>query len=335
MGRVIEGKWIEGEDMEKTFADGEFHRATSEIRNWITRDGSPGPRGRGGYRAEANRYHLYIMEGCPWAHRAWLMWTVKGLADLISLSFLVPRPGPQGWCFDPSSDTYRDPLHDRNNLLDVYVASEPDYNGRVTVPVLWDQRTETIVSNDSADIVEMLDGAFDHLLDDPTSYYPVELRTEIDELNVRVYEELNQGVYRTGFAQTSEVYRKNVVRVFDMLDELEERLADRRYLFGDRLTIADWRLFPTLIRFDAAYHSAFGCSLRRLIDYPNLWAYTRDLYQHPGVADTVRLDAYRIGYHSIPFAVGHRSIVPAAPLIDYTEPHGRDQVQAQPLSAAC
>lgn len=320
MGCIIDGTWTD-QDSDDLFAGGEFQRPTSEIRGWITADGTSG------YPAEAGRYHLYIMEGCPWAHRTWLLWTLEKLRDVVGLSFLVPRPGAQGWSFDPASEEYRDPLGDRRWLHQVYTASDPTYTGRCTVPVLWDKRSQTIVSNDSADIVEMFDSAFDDHLAAPRSYYPKELRGEIDALNQRINSDLNGGVYSAGFARTPAAYQTNVARVFAMLDELEERLSSRRYLFGDDQTIADWRLFPTLVRFDVAYHSAFGCSTRRLIDYPSLWAYTRDLYQQPGVAETVRLDLYRVGYHSIPFAIGHRAIPPVAPDLDFDAPHGRDQYQ--------
>ncbi len=325
MGVMIDGVWHAQEPAPT--GDGRFQRPASVLRSWVTPDGAPGPSGRGGYRAEAGRYHLYIAEGCPWAHRTWIARALKGLEDAVSLS-ISPALGAEGWMFDDSG-RYRDPLRGSRALHEVYSAGATGYTGRVTVPVLWDKQTDTIVSNESSEILRMFGSAFDEVTGNALDLYPEPLRGEIDALNERIYHGLNNGVYRAGFAQTQEAYEEAFDEVFATLEWIEERLAGSRYLAGPRPTEADWRLFPTLVRFDVAYLSAFRCNLRRIVDYPNLWAYTRDLYQQPGVAATVVPDAYRRGYHAIPLVRHPAGIVPKGPAIpDFAAPHGREALGA-------
>jgi putative glutathione S-transferase len=292
----------------------------------VTPDGSAGPSGQAGFALEPGRYHLFIMEGCPWAHRTWLFHALMGLERAVSLSRTTPRLDPErGWLFDPDSELHRDPIANAASLREHYEASDPDFKGRVTVPVLWDKQRGVIVNNESSEIIRMFDDTFRPLAKRWLDAYPEDLREEIDALNARIYSNLNNGVYRAGFAGSQEAYEAAVADVFDTLDFLESRLATRRYLCGNRITEADWRLFPTLVRFDMAYVSAFLCNLRRLVDYPHLWAYTRDLYQQPFVAGTVRLEQYK-NYHGIPIAVGHTKVVPKGPLLDFYEPHGRESL---------
>jgi glutathionyl-hydroquinone reductase len=328
MGVMIDGVWHTEETALPGAADGRFQRPESALRCWVTRDGSPGPSGRGGYRAEAGRYHLYIAEGCPWAHRTWIVRKLKGLEEAISLS-MVSMMGPESWVFDPNDPRYRDHLHGRRALHELYSLGAEAYSGRVTVPVLWDKQTDTIVNNESSEIIRMFGSAFDEVIGNSVDLYPEALRDEIDAVNDRIYHGLNNGVYRAGFAATQPTYEEAFDEVFATLDWLEERLATRRYLMGATPTEADWRLFPTLVRFDVAYLSAFRCNLRRIVDYPVLWAYTRDLYQQPGIADTVTLDAYKRGYHTIPPVRHPRGIIPKGPALpDFGAPHGRERLVA-------
>jgi putative glutathione S-transferase len=324
MGIMIDGVWHAREPRQAD--DGKFHRPDSPLRSWVTPDGSPGPSGRGGYRAEAGRYHLYIAESCPWAHRTWIVRKLKQLEEAVSMS-MSGRMGPEGWVFDDASPRYRDHLYGSGALHEVYSRGAPGYSGRVTVPVLFDKQSETIVSNESSEIIRMLGSAFDELTGNRLELYPESLRPEIDALNERIYHGLNNGVYRAGFAQTQAAYEEAFDEVFATLDWLEERLATRRFLTGDLPTEADWRLLPTLVRFDVAYLSAFRCNLRRISDYPNLWAYTRDLVQQPGVAETVVPEAYKRGYHSIPLVRHPAGIIPKGPEPpDFAAPHGRERL---------
>ena len=324
MGVLQDGAWRR-EDASTLMqaADGRYRRVASALRDWVTPDGSPGPGGEGGFAAEAGRYHLYIAINCPWAHRAWIMRKLKGLEDAISLSVALPRRTDEGWVFDNRSPRFRDTALGLDALHQVYALADPDYSGRVTVPVLWDRKRRTIVNNESSEIVRMFNSAFAAFTDDETDYYPEELRQEIDALNDRIYPSVNNGVYKAGFARTQEAYEEAFDALFETLDELEERLATRRYLTGERLTEADWRLFPTLARFDVAYVSAFKCNQRRLVDYPNLWAYARELYQIPGIAETVDFEVYKRGYHSPSELRNPLGIVPKGPVVDWTAPHGR------------
>ncbi|MEM7709949.1 MAG: glutathione S-transferase family protein [Pseudomonadota bacterium] len=323
MGQLIDGVWHDDwYDTEKT--GGKFVRWTSGFRNWVTHDGSAGPSGEGGFPAEAGRYHLYVSLACPWAHRATILRSLKGLADLIDVSVVHSDMLSDGWTFE--IDAYGatgDRLHSLPFLRDVYTKALPDMSGRVTVPVLWDKARETIVSNESSEIVRMFNAAFDGLTGNDADYYPEDLRPEIDRINARVYETVNNGVYKSGFATSQEAYDAAVGPLFETMDWLDDLLAERRYLTGDRITEADWRLFTTLVRFDAVYHLHFKCNRRRLIDYPSLWPYARELYQVPGVAGTVGWHHIVRHYHYSHASINPHRIVPINPVIDWDEPHGR------------
>ena len=322
MGKLLDGKWVDDETG-TTNADGKFRRSKALLRNWVTADGAPGPTGEGGFKAEAGRYHLYIAINCPWAHRAAIFRKLKRLEDAVSLSICAPRRTDQGWVFDPDEERFHDRLLGAESLHQVYTTARPDYSGRVTVPVLWDKQRRTIVSNESAEIIRMFNGAFGAVSGEDTDYSPPDLTAEIDALNETIYARVNNGVYRAGFARTQEAHEEAATALFDTLDRLDDRLGRSRYLLGDRQTESDWRLFPTLARFDAAYYGAFKCNLRRLIDYPRLWPYARELYQTPGIADTVDLDIYKRGYFSKSAVRNPYGIVPRGPAIDFAEPHGR------------
>jgi len=321
LGIMIDGVWHR--DDPPPSEDGRYHRARSPLRNWITPDGSAGPSGTAGYRAEAERYHLVIAETCPWAHRAWIVRRLKDLEDLVSLSIVTPRRSDAGWIFDADSERYRDPLFGAHALHELYSRGAPGYTGRVTVPVLWDLETGAIVNNESSEIIRMFGHAFDEISGNKLDLYPEPLRAEIDALNERTFSGLNNGVYRAGFARSQAAYEEAVTEVFETLDFLEDRLTSRRYLLGDRTTEADWRVFPTLARFDVAYVGAFRCNLRRLVDYPNLWGYTRDLYRVPGIAETVLPEIYKRGYYSISAERNPLGIIPVGPMVDFGVPHDR------------
>lgn len=316
MGLLVNGVWY-SEETATTGTGGRYIRPESQFRNGVTVDGSSE------FPAEPGRYHLYIAISCPWAHRTWLFRKLKHLEDVISMSIVAPRRGDQGWVFDPANPRYQDTLLGKRYLHEIYTLAQPDYTGRVTVPVLWDKKHHTIVNNESPEIIRMFNSAFNAFTDDRTDYYPEPLRAEIDALNDLIYRTVNNGVYRAGFATTQEAYEEVVDTVFATLDQLEARLATHRYLLGRQLTEADWRLFPTLVRFDVAYHGAFKCNLRRLVDYPHLWAYTRELYQLPGIAETVDLEIYKQGYYSPSPLRNPLGIVPKGPVIDFSVPHGR------------
>jgi putative glutathione S-transferase len=316
MGVLINGVWHEEAPTAQT-TNGRFIRSESQFRNWITADSSSG------FPAEAGRYHLYIAISCPWAHRTWIFRKLKHLEDIVSMSIVTPRRTGQGWEFDHDNPRYQDTLLGKRYLHEIYTLAQPDYTGRVTVPALWDPKRQTIVNNESSEIIRMFNTAFAAFTDETTDYYPPPLRAEIEALNDLIYRTVNNGVYRAGFATTQAAYEEAVDGLFATLDQLEERLATRRYLLGDQLTEADWRLFPTLVRFDAAYHGAFKCNIRRLVDYPNLWAYTRELYQVPGIAETVDLEIYKQGYYSLSSERNPLGIVPKGPVVDFTVPHGR------------
>ena len=316
MSVLINGIWHEQESTAQT-ANGRYVRTDSQLRHWVMADGSSG------FPAAAGRYHLYIAVGCPWAHRTWIFRKVKHMEHVVSMSIVAPRRTDQGWVFDQNNPRYQDTLLGKRSLHEIYTLAQPEYTGRVTVPVLWDKQRQTIVNNESSEIIRMFNSAFAALTDDTTDYYPTPLRGEINALNDLIYRTVNNGVYRAGFASTQEAYEEAVDGVFATLDQLETRLATHRYLLGEQLTEADWRLFPTLVRFDAAYHGAFKCNLRRLVDYPNLWAYTRELYQMPGIAETVDLDIYKQGYYSLSPLRNPLGIVPKGPVIDFTVPHHR------------
>ncbi|TVS04669.1 MAG: glutathione S-transferase family protein [Rhodobacteraceae bacterium] len=326
MGQLIDGEWsTKWYDTKST--GGAFKRSTAKFRNWVTADGRPGPSGEGGFNAEEGRYHLYVSYACPWAHRTLIFRALKGLDGLIDVSAVHPDMLDDGWTFDTDFDgATGDRLHGARFMREVYLRADPKISGRVTVPVLWDKAQDTIVSNESAEIIRMFNSAFDGLTGNYDDYYPEDLRAEIDAVNVRIYDTLNNGVYKSGFATTQEAYDKAVHPLFDTLDWLEDRLSKRRYLIGERLTEADWRLFTTLVRFDGVYHLHFKCNRRRIVDYPTLWAYTRELYQHLGVAETVRMDHIVRHYHYSHDTINPNRIIPINPVLDFTAPHGRDHL---------
>lgn len=320
MGLLIDGTWHDSwYDTDKS--DGKFIREDAQFRNWITKDGSPGPTGIGGFAAEADRYHLYVSLACPWAHRTVIFRKLKGLEDLIGLTVVHPHMVENGWEFDP--ETGGDPLHGFEFLHQVYTSVSKDYSGRVTVPVLWDKKTNTIVSNESSEIIRMLGSAFDELTGNTLNFYPENLRDQINETNEFVYPRINNGVYRAGFATTQDAYSEAYDTLFASLDEIEDRLSTSRYLVGDQKTEADWRLFTTLIRFDAVYHGHFKTNLKRIEDYPNISNFVRDLYQTPGVAETVDFWHIKEHYYVSQRTINPTQVVPKGPLLDFTRPHDR------------
>jgi putative glutathione S-transferase len=304
---------------------GRFVRPTTRYRNWVTQDGNPGPSGEGGFAAARGRYHLYVALSCPWAHRTVIMRMLKGLDDAVSMSITEPLYGPRGWRFGTSPGTIPDTVNGKSELADIYLLADPKYTGRVSVPVLWDKERKTIVNNESAEIIRMLNGAFGRFTNVRTDYYPQALRAEIDAVNELTYADVNNGVYRAGFAISQEAYEEACRAVFAALDRLEERLASQRYLAGASITEADWRFFCTLVRFDAVYYGHFKCNLRRIADYPNLWNYLRDLYQQPGIAATVNMDHIKRHYYGSQPHVNPTGIVPLGPQLDFLAPHDRDR----------
>ncbi len=303
--------------------NGEFIRWESGFRHWVTPDGSPGPSGEGGFPAAPDRYHLYVSYACPWAHRTLILRALKGLDELISVSVVHPLMPPESWVFGEYPGATPDQVHGFDKLLQLYAHSAPGFDGVVTVPVLYDKQRQTIVNNESAEIVRMLNSAFDAWGNADLDLYPAELRAEIDAINALVYENINNGVYRSGFATTQAAYEDAFDKLFATLDQLEARLATQRYLVGERLTEADWRLFTTLVRFDPVYHGHFKCNRQRLVDYPNLWAYTRELYQVPGIAETVNMDHIKRHYYGSHQHINPTGIVPKGPELDFAKPHGR------------
>ncbi len=322
MGLLQNGQWVDRwYDTKST--NGRYVRKPSAFRNWVTADGRAGPSGVSGFKAEAGRFHLYVSLGCPWAHRTLILRALKGLEDMIDVSVVHWFMGPDGWTFEPGDGSTPDPITNANFLHQVYTAAKPDFTGRVTVPVLWDRQKSTIVSNESADIIRMFNTAFDDFGAAPGDYYPEAERQEIDALNTRIYDTVNNGVYKAGFATTQTAYEEALDPLFETLDWLENRLSTRRYLMGDHLTEVDWRLFTTLLRFDPVYVGHFKCNLRRIADYPNLSGYVRDLYQHPGVAATVDLAYIKKHYYGSHETVNPTRVVPKGPDVDYAAPHDR------------
>lgn len=323
MGQLVNGVWKD--DWYDTDSNGgEFKRDTSKFRNWVTADGAAGPTGEGGFAAESGRYHLYVSHACPWAHRTLIFRALKGLTDYIEVSAVHPDMLDQGWEFRTDFDgATGDRQFGLDYLRELYVKAVPDVSGRVTVPVLWDKQTGQIVSNESADIIRMFNSAFDGLTGNSDDYCPDDLLPRIEEVNDRIYDTVNNGVYKSGFATTQAAYDKAVVPLFDSLDWIEGLLADNRYLTGNRITEADWRLFTTVLRFDAVYHTHFKCNRRRIVDYPNLWGWARELYQWPGVADTVHFDHITRHYYYSHDMVNPHRIVPIGPDTDWMAPHGR------------
>jgi len=325
MGFFVEGVWHEDTPANR-YERGRFVRTPSVYRNWITADGSPGPSGEGGFPAEPGRYHLYVSNSCPWAYRTTLFRKLKKLEGAISITIAAPLYGERSWRFSDEPGCIPDTPNGKSELWEVYLLVNPRYSGRVTVPTLWDKERRTIVNNESSEIIRMFNSAFDRYTDDRTDYYPPALRDEIDRINDLVYTTVNNGVYRSGFAVTQEAYEEACRTLFDTLDQLEERLSRQRWLVGDQITEADWRLFSTLLRFDAVYHYHFKCNLKRILDYPNLSNYVRDLYRQPGVAETVNMDHIKRHYYGSQKRVNPTGIVPLGPVgpaVDFSAPHDR------------
>lgn len=324
MGLLVDGVWHD-QWYDTGATGGRFVRSESQYRNWVTADGAAGPTGAGGFPAAPGRYRLYVSLACPWAHRTLILRALKGLEAVVPVSVVSPLMGRFGWTFDTAQGSTGDPANGAATLAEIYVAADPHYSGRVTVPVLWDTERKAIVSNESADILRMFNRAFDAFTDVAADYSPAELREPIDRVNAFVYADINNGVYRAGFATTQAAYEEAFRALFAALDEMEARLASRRYLLGARLTEADWRLFTTLIRFDAVYYGHFKCNLRRIVDYPNLSNYVRDLFQVPGVAATVDLDHIKRHYYGSHGTINPSGIVPIGPELDFAAPHDRDR----------
>ncbi len=310
------GKW----KVEK----GEFVRAVSSFRNWITKDGSSGPSGEGGFMAEPDRYHLYISYACPWAHRTLIFRTLKGLENSISVSVVHPLMPAHSWEFGKYPDATEDSVNKARYLYEIYQKADPNFNGLVTVPILWDKKRETIVNNESSEIIRMFNSAFNEYGNANIDFYPEPLQKDIDAINELVYNNVNNGVYRAGFATEQKAYEQAYDRLFNTLDELEDRLSKQRYLIGNQVTEADWCLFTTLVRFDPVYYNHFKTNKKRLTEYPNLWAYTRELYQVAGVAETVNMDHIKIHYFASHRSINPTGIVPNGPEINFSQAHGRE-----------
>ena len=323
MGQLVDGVWHDvWYDTEKS--GGAFERSTSSFRNWITADGSPGPSGTGGFKAESGRYHLYVSYACPWAHRTMIFRQIKELADHISFDVVHPDMLSDGWTFatDDAGAT-GDRQFGLPFVRDIYLRADPNISGRATVPILWDKQQNTIVSNESSEIIRMFNSAFNGLTGNDLDFYPPALQADIEPINGRIYDTFNNGVYRCGFSTTQAAYNAAVVPLFETLNWLEDHLASNRYLMGHQLTEADWRLFPTLARFDSVYHLHFKCNQKRIIDYPNLWAYTRELYQYDGISDTVNMQHTIRHYHYSHDTINPNRIIPINPILDWHLPHGR------------
>jgi glutathionyl-hydroquinone reductase len=322
MGLLIDGVWHDQmRDASKT--EGRFVREEAAFRNWVTPDGRPGPSGHDGFSAQPGRYHLYVSWACPWAHRTLILRALKGLEEIIPISAVNWLMAEKGWTFDPGEGVIPDPLLNSRYLHEIYTLADPDYTGRASVPVLWDKHTQTIVNNESSEIIRMFNSAFDAVGARAGDYYPADLREEIDALNERIYKTLNNGVYKAGFATIQEAYEEAIGPLFQTLDWLEERLSGERFLCGDRLTEADIRLFTTLVRFDAVYHGHFKCNIRRIADYRNLSAFARDIYQLPGVAATVNFTHIKRHYYMSHVTINPTRIVPVGPALDFDAPAER------------
>ena len=322
MGLLQNGKWVD-QWYDTKSNGGHFVRKAPQFRNWVRADGAAGPSGDTGFKAEPGRYHLYVSLACPWAHRTLIFRALKGLEQMISVSVVHWYMAEDGWTFDVGDGVVPDTVNAVTLMHEIYTKAMPDYSGRVTVPVLWDKQTKTIVSNESSEIIRMLNTAFDAVGAKVGDYYPPDLRSEIDSLNERIYTTVNNGVYRCGFATTQEAYEQAITPLFDTLDWLEDRLRAKRYLTGDQITEADWRLFTTLIRFDVVYVGHFKCNIRRIADYPNLSEYLRDLYQQPGIAKTVNLEHIKKHYYESHETINPSRVVPKGPVVDFTAPHNR------------
>jgi putative glutathione S-transferase len=328
VGKLVDGVWqtrpVGGGD-----SSGRFVRTTTTFRNWITSDGAPGPSGEGGFQAEAGRYHLYVSYACPWAHRTLIFRKLKGLENLISVSAVHPDMLDEGWTFETDfPGATGDDLYGSRHLREIYLRADPTVSGIVTVPILWDDKRETIVSNESSEIIRMFNSAFDGLTGNRLDFWPAEMRDEIEKVNSRIYDTLNNGVYRTGFARSQQAYDEAVGELFETMDWLEDRLSRKRFLMGDRITEADWRLAVTLFRFDPVYHTHFKCNRNFLREMPSLWAYARELYQWPGVAETTHFDHIVRHYHYSHESINPFRILPINPSLNWIEPHGRDALKA-------
>jgi putative glutathione S-transferase len=321
-GLFVDGVW-HSQWYDTSATAGRFVPTEPIFRNWVTPDGSAGSSGEGGFAAERDRYHLYVSLACPYAHRTVIFRKLKQLESVISMSVLEPVMGEQGWEFGSGPGRTTDMVNSKRRLGEIYLLADPRYTGRVSVPVLWDKERHTIVNNESPEIIRMLNSSFAALTNDRADYYPEDLRAEIDRINARVYNDVNIGVYRAGFATAQPAYEEGCRAVFAALDWIEDILSRQRYLAGARLTEADWRLFTTLVRFDAVYYSHFKCNLRRIVDYPNLWNYLRELYQVPGIADTVNLDHIKRHYYMSMTAINPTRIVPLGPKLNFSAPHDR------------
>lgn len=326
MGLLVDGKWQDNwYDTSKT--GGRFERSQSQWRDWVTVDGAPAEGRTRGFKAEPGRYHLYVSLACPWAHRTLIFRKLKKLEDVISVSVVHHFMGADGWTFLTDEAATGDDLYGFDFLHQVYTKADPNYSGRVTVPVLWDRKEQTIVSNESAEIIRMLNSAFDEWGDGRLDFYPEALRGEIDAVNERVYDAINNGVYKAGFATKQEAYEEAFDALFAALDEVEDRLSRQRYLAGNAMTEADWRLFTTLVRFDAVYYSHFKCNQRRIEDYPNISNYLRDLYQVQGVAETVNMHHIKSHYYGSHETINPTRIVPKGPALDFARPHDRAKMK--------
>ena len=331
MPQLVDGKWETGDVAASEMKNGAFHREPTSFRSWITADGSPGPDGQAALPAEAGRYQLFVAFICPWASRTLMMRALKGLQDIVALSISEPELGENGWTYQEPQDA--GPRAGKIRYQhELYTASDPHYTGKVSVPVLWDRKQGRIVNNESADIIRILNTAFNHLTGDSQDFYPQSLRPVIDRWNAPIYDRVNNGVYRAGFARTQGAYEEAVTSLFGMLDTLEDHLSSNRYIAGTHFTEADIRLFVTLIRFDAAYHGAFKCNLRRLEDYPRLSNYLREIYQWPGIRETARIDHIKRGYYSIAH-INPTLIVPLGPVLDLDRPHDRERLAGEGVMA--
>ena len=325
MGLLVEGKWHDKWYDTKN-SKGKFEREAAQLRNWVTKDGEAGPSGKSGFAAESGRYHLYVSLACPWAHRTLIFRALKGLEQHISVSVVSPDMLEHGWKFDKTEHSTGDALFDLDYMHQIYTRNNAHYSGRVTVPVLWDKKQNCIVSNESSEIIRMLNTAFNHLTGNQHDYYPEHLRTEIDEINEFVYHNINNGVYKAGFATTQDAYEGAYFGLFNALDKVEAILANQRYLVGTQITEADWRLFTTLIRFDAVYFSHFKCNQRMLESYPNIANYIRELYQVKGVAETVDFYHIKRHYYFSHTMINPTQVVPLGPKVDYDAEHNRDRL---------
>ncbi len=326
MGLLQEGRWVD-QWYDTKESEGQFVRTSPQFRNWITSDGSAGPSGESGFKAELDRYHLYVSLACPWAHRTLIFRELKGLRNIIPISVVHWHLARNGWTFKTGEGVVHDIVNGVENLYQLYTTAKSDYSGRVTVPVLWDKKSKTIVSNESSEIIRMFNTAFNDIGARSGDYYPRGLRDKIDELNTVIYDTVNDGVYKAGFATSQQAYEGAITPLFETLDWLDSHLAKRRYLLGDQITEADWRLFTTLVRFDLVYFGHFKCNLRRVVDYQNLSGYVRDLFQQPGISGTVNMEHIKRHYYESHEKINPTKIVPLGPNIDYSLPHNRSNIR--------